>query len=84
MPGQFRCQSLTTSSAFLVLAISLHTQFFRSVGKDLASEIADTPNPLLSGDYTINFQEKRFEFRAIQDQELRDAVGKLKKLKKFW
>ena len=41
------------------------------------------PNPLLSGDYTINFQENRFEFRAIQDQELRDAVGKLKNSKSF-
>ena len=58
-------------------------QFFCSVGKDLASEIDDVPNPLLSGDYTINFQEKRFEFRAIQDQELRDAVGKLKNSKSF-
>ena len=58
-------------------------QFFCSVGKDLASEIDDAPNPLLSGDYTIHFQEKRFEFRAIQDQELRDAVGKLKNSKSF-
>ena len=58
-------------------------QFFCYVGKDLASEIDDTPNPLLSGDYTINFQEKRFEFRAIQDQELRDSVGKLKNSKSF-
>ena len=50
-------------------------QFFCSVGKDLASEIDDAPNPLLSGDYTINFQEKRFECRAIRGQELRDTVG---------
>ena len=58
-------------------------QFFCSVGKDLASEIDDAPNPLLSGDYTINFQEKRFECRAIRGQELRDAIGKLKNSKSF-
>ena len=58
-------------------------QFFCSVGKDLASEIDDAPNPLLSGGYKINFQERRFEFRAIQEQELRDAVGKLKNSKSF-
>ena len=58
-------------------------QFLCSVGKDLASEIDDAPNPLLSGDYTTNFQEKRFECRAIQDQELRDAVGKLKNSNSF-
>ena len=33
-------------------------QFFCSVGKDLANEIDDAPNPLFSEDYTINFQER--------------------------
>ena len=58
-------------------------QFFSSVGKDLASEIDDAPNRLLSGEYTVNSQEKRFKFREIQGQELRDAVGKLKYSKSF-
>lgn len=50
---------------------------------DLASETDDAPNPLLSGDQTIKAQEKRFKFRAIQEHELRDAVGRLKDATSF-
>ena len=48
------------------------------MGKDLARKFDDAPGPLL---YTIKVQEMRFAFRAIQEQELRDAFGRSKATK---
>ena len=40
-------------------------EYFWSVGKDLAEKIAYALNPLLSGDYNVNPEEKCFRFKLI-------------------
>ena len=53
-------------------------EYFCSVGKDLASKIEDAPNPMLTGKYNLNPDNKRFNFRPIVVQDIRDAMGKIK------
>ena len=53
-------------------------EYFCSVGKDLASKIEDAPNPMLTGKYNLNPNNKRFNFRPIVVQDIRDAMGKIK------
>ena len=53
-------------------------EYFCSVGKDLASKIEDSPNPMLTGKYNLNPDNKRFNFRRIVVQDIRDAMGKIK------
>ena len=45
--------------------------YFCSVGKDLASKIADAPNPMLTGEYNLNPDNRRFNFRPIVVQDIR-------------
>ena len=45
-------------------------QFFCSVGKKLAAGIDVTPNPLLSGEFSINNGGNIFNFRAINEGDL--------------
>ena len=52
--------------------------YFCSVGKDLASKIEDAPNPMLTGEYNLNPDNRRFNFRPIVVQDIRDAMGKIK------
>ena len=52
--------------------------YFCSVGKDLASKIEDAPNPMLTGEYNLNPDNRRFNFRPIVVQDIRDAIGKIK------
>ena len=47
--------------------------YFCSVGKDLASRIEDFPNP-----YNHNPDNRRFNFRPIVVQDIRDAMSKIK------
>ena len=44
---------------------SLMNDCFCSVGKDLAKDIPDIPNPLINGDYTINTDWSSFHFKEI-------------------
>ena len=53
-------------------------EYFCSVGKDLASKVEDAPNPMLTGKYNLNPDNKRFNFRPIVVQDIRDAMGKIK------
>ena len=53
-------------------------KYFCSVGKALAEEIEDTPNPLLSGEYQLNQGNLMFEFKPIGLQDIREAIGKIK------
>ena len=58
-------------------------QFFCSVGKKLAADIDVTPNPLLSGEFSINDGGKIFNFRAINEGDLQKAMAKMKIKKSF-
>ena len=58
-------------------------QFFCSVGKTLAADIDVTPNPLLSGEFSINDGGKIFNFRAINEGDLQKAMAKMKIKKSF-
>ena len=57
--------------------------FVCSIGKDLAKNIKEKPNPLLSGEYQINEEGKTFRFGAISEQNIGDAIGKIKTAKSF-
>ena len=58
-------------------------EFFCSIGKDLADDIAPAHNPLLSGDYEVNANKAKFHFKTIEVQEIRDALAKIKPSKSF-
>ena len=58
-------------------------EYFCSVGKDLAEKIEYAPNPLLSGDYNVNPEEKCFRFKTIDVRNIRDEIGKIKISKGF-
>ena len=53
-------------------------EYFCSVGKGLASKIDDSPNPILTGEYNLNPDNRRFNFRPIVVQDIRDAMSKIK------
>ena len=53
-------------------------KYFCSVGKALAEETEDTPNPLLSGEYQLNYGNLMLEFIPIGLQDIREAFGKIK------
>ena len=50
-------------------------EYFCSVGKDLASKNEDDPNPLHTGEYNLNPDNRRFNIRPIVVQDVRDAMG---------
>ena len=55
--------------------------YFCSVGKDLASKIEDVPNPMLTGEYNHNPDNRRFNFRPIVVQDIKDAMSEIKHLR---
>ncbi len=57
--------------------------YFCSVGKDLADKIDAVPNPLLSGDYEVNSQKARFNFKSIRPEQIRAALAKIKTTNSF-
>ena len=57
--------------------------FFYSIGKDLAKNIKEKPNPLLSGGYQINKEGKTFRFEAISEQSIGDTIEKIMTAKSF-
>ena len=58
-------------------------KFFCSIGKDLAKNIKEKPNPLLSDEYKINKEGKTFRFGAVSEQNIGDAIRKIKTAKSF-
>ena len=48
-------------------------EYLCSVGEDLAEKIEHAPNPLLSGDYNVNPEEKCFRFKTIDVRNIRGA-----------
>ena len=62
---------------------NIMNSFFCSVGKDLACKIDPTPNPLISGDYNVNKEKVKFEFRSIKVWEIREAFANAKSSKSF-
>ena len=57
--------------------------YFCTIGKELADEIDQSPNPLLVGDYLINEGNKIMKFTKISEQHIRDAIDKTKTSKGF-
>ena len=55
--------------------------YFCSVGKDLAKDVPDIPNPLINGDYTINTDWSSFHFKGTSSAGVENAIGKLKTTK---
>ena len=58
-------------------------KFFCSIGKDLAKNIKEKPNPLLSGEYQIKKRVKPLDLGVISEQNIGDAIGKIKTAKSF-
>ena len=57
--------------------------YFCTIGKELADKIDPSPNPLLVGNYRINEGNKTMKFTKINEQNIRDAIGKIKTSKGF-
>ena len=52
--------------------------YFCTIGNELANKIDRSPNPLFVGDYRINEGNKTMKFTKINEQHIRDAIGKIK------
>ena len=57
--------------------------FFCSIGKELADKIDPVPNPLLTGEYEVNANKAKFDFKTIEVKEIRAAFAKIKTAKSF-
>ena len=57
--------------------------YFCSIGNDLANDIDPVPNPLLYGNYEVNYKKARFYSKAITIQDIRNAFAKIKTAKSF-
>ena len=57
--------------------------FFCNIGEKLSSDIPDTINPLMNGDYSANSDSARFEFRMISPDDLVNVMAKFKKSNGF-
>ena len=57
--------------------------FFCNIEDKLCSNIPDTVNPLLNGDYSASNDSARFEFRMISPDDLVDEMAKFKKPNSF-
>ena len=53
-------------------------EFFCSIGNTLSDKIPKTSNPLLENEYSVNPQNLRFEFEAINVSQLERVFGKFK------
>ena len=62
---------------------NLMSEYFRSIGKNLASKIEDAPISLLACDSVVNKKGTRFKFKHISALDIRDAVTKRKTAKSF-
>ena len=57
--------------------------FFCTIGRDLADKIQLAANPLLSGEYEVNKDKAKFNFKTIELKDIRDAFAKAKTTKSF-
>ena len=57
--------------------------FFCTIGRDLADKIQLAANPLLSGEYEVNKDKAKFNFKTIELKDIRDAFAKVKTTKSF-
>ena len=57
--------------------------FFCNIGEKLSSNIPNTVNPLMNGDYSANSDSARFEFRMISPDDLVNVMAKFKKSNGF-
>ena len=58
-------------------------EYFRSVGRDLANKIEVATSPMLTCEYNLNPENRRFNFRPISMKDIRDAIGKIKTSKRL-
>ena len=58
-------------------------KYFSFVGRDLAVKIDERPNPLLSGEYSVNPLKSTSVFSSIQTQHVSEAIGNIKSSKSF-
>ena len=56
---------------------------FCNIGEKLRSNIPDTVNPLLNGDYSTKNDSAHFEFRMISPDDLVNVMAKFKKSNGF-
>ena len=78
--------SLSTPDGVIVnqqKLVDAMNEYFCSFGKDLAEKLEYAPNPLLSGGYSVNPEEKCLKFTTIDVRNIRDAIGKIKNSKGF-
>ena len=52
--------------------------FFCNIGKTLSDKIPEVQNPLLENEYSVNPDNLRFEFEAINVSQLERVFGKFK------
>ena len=57
--------------------------FFCTIGRDLADKIQPAANPLLSGEYEVNKDKAKFQFKTIELKDIRDVFAKVKTTKSF-
>ena len=58
-------------------------EFFCSIGEKLAVDIAPTPNPLLSNEISINDGGTIFDFKAVNESDIHEAMFRIKVKKIF-
>ena len=51
--------------------------YFCTIGSDLADKILPAANPLLSGEYEVNIDKAKFNFKIIELKNIRDAFARL-------
>ena len=57
--------------------------FFCTIGRNLADKIQPAANPLLSGEYEVNKDKTKFNFKTIEVKDIRDAFAKVKTTMSF-
>ena len=57
--------------------------FFCAIGRNLADKVQPAANPLLSGEYEVNKDKTKFNFKTIEVKDIRDAFAKVKTTMSF-
>ena len=76
LPGCFYRDTITVHKKGIAEAMN---NFFCSV----ADKIDFVPNPLLTGEYEVNANKAKFNFKTIEVKEIRAAFAKIKTAKSF-
>ena len=53
--------------------------FFCTIGRNLADKIQPAANPFLSGEYEVNKDKAKFNFKTIELKYIKGAFAKVKK-----